>query len=60
MTQPPETGEEVARRIEEFIQAFQAERWAQPHRKIDVLLGLRLAQRIARGEIPSPEEGERT
>lgn len=45
-----EDGELVASRIEGFIARFVSETWAHEDRKMDVLGGMRLSARIARGE----------
>lgn len=51
------SNEEVAQKIDQYIAHFTKERWAHPDRKLDVLLGLKLAARIARGEAPErPKE----
>lgn len=55
------SGAEFAARIEQQIEVFRNETWAHPERKPDVLLGMMLAARIVRGEVPGiPDEGERT
>lgn len=49
-------GEDIAEKMEKLIERFHTEEWPNPVRKIDMIMGMWLGTRIARGELPEEIE----